>query len=117
MKKLNYYTAIETITNEKGEKCMLRVSAGREDNFISEFKTIEECKRAIDRIYTARQKKDITRYYPDRTSRKVAQTEINDIKYTIRKHYEEIEEIETAEHPRTFNKDKKVEQEEMSLMI
>ena len=115
MKKLNYYTAIEEITNEEGKKCRIRVSAGREDNFTNEFKTIEEVKKANNRIYTARQRKDITRHYKDGTTRRISQTEINDIRYIIRKHYEEIEEIEVTEHPRTFNEEKKVEQEETSI--
>lgn len=117
MKKLNYYTAIEEITNEKGETFKMMVSDDKEHDFTSRFKTIEDVKRAIDKIYRARQRKDITRTYPDGTKRRLSQADIEDIKYTIRKHYEEIEEIETAEHPRTFNEDKKVEQEEMSLII
>ena len=115
MKKLNYYTAIEEITNEEGKKCRIRVSAGREDNFTSEFKTIEEVKRAIDRIYKARQRKDITRTYADGTRKLLSQTEINDIRYIIRKHYEEIAEVEISDHPRTYNEDKKIEQEEISM--
>lgn len=115
MKKLSYYTATEEVTDENGKKWCIHVSGTREQNFKTMFKTIEEVKVAINHIYKARQRKDTIRTYKDGTRKYLSHNDIYDIRYIIEKHYEEIEEIEVTEHPRTFNEDKKVEQEEISI--
>lgn len=115
MKKLNYYTAIEEMIDESGKKWCIPVSGTREQDFKRSFKTIEEVKIAINHIYKARQRKDITRTYADGTTKRLSQTDIYDFRYIIRKHYEEIEEIETNEHPKTSNIDKDVIGEETSI--
>lgn len=115
MKKLSYYTATEEVSDENGKIWCMHVSGTREQNFKTMFKTIEEVKDAINCTYKARQRKDTIRTYKDGTREYLSHNDIYDIRYIIEKHYEEIEEIEIIEHPKTSNIDKDVVGEETSI--
>lgn len=112
MKKLNYYTATCVSTWEDGKVFSMAVMG---KDFTKRFKSLEDVKREIQRDLTCRQRKDMTRTYSDGTKVRLSFNDINDIKYIIEKHYEEVEEINIIESPRKYKESKEIKEEEISI--
>lgn len=117
MKKLNYYTAIEiTYIEGKEYKMLLRKKTNNGD-WTAHFKTLEEAKQQIEYDHKNRQQKDTTRTYPNGRKVRLSFNDKYDIKYIIRKHYEEIEEIDTYDFPKTYHEEEKAKDEEIDIYI
>lgn len=116
MKKLNYYTAIE-ISYMDGKEYRMSLNKKMENgDWTSHFKTLEEAKQQIEYDHMKRQHKDTTRTYADGSKVKLSFNDKYDLKYIIRKHYEEIEEVDEYDFPKTYHEEEKPTNEELDVM-